>query len=42
MAITSKATKKVVAMRFGILSPEEVTAMSVAAVTTNDIVDRQR
>ena len=42
MAITSKATKRVTAMRFGILSPEEVTRMSVAAVESDQILGRQR
>jgi len=42
MAITSKATRKAVAMRFGILGPEEVSAMSAAQVDTEVILNEHR
>ena len=42
MAITSKPARKAVAMRFGILGPEEVLGMSAAEVDNEQILDRYR
>ena len=42
MAITSKHTRKAVAMRFGILSPDQVRDMSAAEVRSEQILDRYR
>jgi hypothetical protein len=40
MAVTSKATRKGLKMRFGILGEREIERMSVVKITTEHLLDR--